>query len=222
MGSIGAGSPRCKFTLSNISMEICMKYVAFVVTMLVIAGCGKTDQQADTAGTATQSSYASVIDEKNGYIVENAAIAPAGSTDGFLLAGHVRLIPGSGNVLIYRGRQKDVEEVLAVQFSSFTPGAAEDYTGGDARAQYWMIGGAPPTGMQSGIISGTLRFSKKEPSTVTLGLNRDVLQAVGTMEISVSNIDSGVLNLEPSRAFSAKYRLPVITFQELQTVSTPT
>ncbi len=204
-----------------------MKHTAFPVfalTLLLLTGCGKQQPAAEQTATVSQSGTLDIMDAKNGYIVENAQFADASSEQAFAIDGRVALTEGTSSVLIIR-QQSSADggvTILALQFPSFATGSAIDYTGDAATARFHVIGKKDGADVYTtgALVSGQLRFTRKQPSSVTLGLDRTVHEGLGEMEISVSEIDGGGLSVPASKKYAAQFTLPIITLKELAAMNT--
>jgi hypothetical protein len=203
------------------------RFSLLVLGILLIAGCGKKDTADQQAGNAAQSSYTEVMDQKNGFIVENAAIAGPGATAVYSEGegGAFQLAAGTSSVLIVQSAATDKQPgyLLALQYPAFAPGAVQEYGGEGSVARFFLItkDGAKLTYAASGLISGSVRFTKKEPATFELGLNREMQAGIGTMDVVVSAIAVGSTGFAPTKTFSATYQMPIITLNELARVKQP-
>lgn len=202
------------------------RFSLLVLGILLIAGCGKKDAADQQAGNAAQS-YTDVMDQKNGFIVENAAIAGPGATAVYTEGegGAFQLAAGTSSVLIIQSAATDKQPgyLLALQYPAFAPGAVQEYGGEGSVARFFLItkDGAKLTYAASGLISGSVRFTKKEPATVDLGLNREMQAGIGTIDVVVSNIAVGGTGFPSTKKFSAAYQMPIITLNELARVKQP-
>jgi hypothetical protein len=195
----------------------------FVVAIALFAGCGKQQPASEQAGTVSQSGAVDVMDSRNGYIIENARFASADDAVVHALDGRLALAEGTSSVLVIRQTIDGGAGVtlLALQFPNFAAGTAVDYTGDESTARFHVIGtGDAAVHTTGALVSGQLRFTRRAPSTVTLGLDRAVQQGEGEMEISVSGIDAGGLKVPASKKYAANYTLPIITLRELAAMNT--
>jgi hypothetical protein len=195
----------------------------FVMAVALFAGCGKQQPASEQAGTVSQSGVVDVMDSRNGYIIENARFASADDAVVHALDGRLALAEGTTSVLVIRQSIEGGTGVtlLALQFPNFAAGSAIDYTGDEATARFHVIGtGASDVHTTGALVSGQLRFTRRAPSAVTLGLDRTVQQGEGEMEISVSSIDAGGLKVPASKKYAASYALPIITLKELAAMNT--
>lgn len=201
------------------------RFSLLLLGMLCIAGCAKKDAADEQAGTAAQSAFTDVIDQKNGFIVENAAIAAPGAAAVYSEGDAFRLAAGTSSVLIIRGEAAGAKPgyLLALQFPAFAPGAVQEYGGDGSVAQFFLItkAGGTATYAASGLISGSIRFAKKEDAAIDIGLNREMQAGVGDIDVVVSNIAVGDTGFEPTKKFPAKFQLPIITLNELARVAKP-
>lgn len=196
-----------------------------VFLLLLLIGCTTKQDKEQQAGTAARTTFAEVIDSQHGYIIESASIVVGNSPDAFAISQAVRLAPGKSSVLIVRTSPNDSsdETLLALQFPAFASGSAVEYTGKPEAAQFWIIGtkDGNKTAISTGLISGSLRFIKSGKSAANLGLNRELLEGTGEMEIVVSNISTGALKALPEKKYAAQFILPIITLEELMKINQP-
>ena len=191
---------------------------------LLLGGCAKQQKAEDQAGAA-QSAYSDVLGSDRGYIVENAKFAVAGDESLFSIGNNFRLSAGASSVLILREKETEGRPgyILALQFPAFAAGTTKDYAGDVESAQYWAIGYVDGKSVvsQTGLISGSLRFVKTNPSNIDLGLNRDIMDGVGDIEIVVANIMAEGMKLEEVKKFAARFQLPMISLQEFAKITQP-
>lgn len=202
-----------------------MKYLFVLVAFALVAGCSKQQKTEDQAGTASRSTYSEVIDSNQGYIIENASLAEANQIATFTIANQFQLVEGTTSVLIIRSNANDkgAETLLALQFPSFAEGTTSEFGGDSKIAQFWVIASSEKgkTARNSGLISGSLRFIKKAPSSITLGLNREMTDGIGDIEIVVANIEAPGLNIPVEKKYAARFKLPIISLKELVSLNQP-
>jgi hypothetical protein len=196
-----------------------------MLLLVLLVGCGKQKGADDQAGTASQSAYSDVIDGKQGYFVEQAAFASASDPVMYSIGDKFKLTRGQSSVLIINLPASDQAAgcILALQFPSFAAGTTQDFNGDTVNAQFWLMGkGQEGAVMAStGLISGSVHFIKKAKSTLNLGLNREVLDGIGDIEIAVSNIVPGALKFAAEKKFAARFQLPIITLAEMSKITQP-
>ncbi len=201
-----------------------MRLFAIGLCLLLVVGCKKGgDSQA---GTATQAGYSEVIGSTNGYIIQNAKIViKQGEQVAVNLNDALKLGNGTTNVLVIRGTNSDnsASTILALQFPAFAEGTVTEFDGSASEAQFYIFGklnGAPSV-KETGLISGSVRCGKTQPSTVNLGLNRDIQDGVGDMEIMISNIQPGGFKYDAKRKYTAHFTLPMIKLDEMARLNMP-
>ena len=74
---------------------------------------------------------------------------------------------------------------------------------------------------RTGTVEGSLRLVKLAPAANSMGLSRDVQDGTGEMEIVVTGIENGGLNVPAEKKFAASYQLPIITLDELARINQP-
>ncbi|MBL0175699.1 MAG: hypothetical protein IPP94_10610 [Ignavibacteria bacterium] len=199
-------------------------FFALSLAALLIAGCGK-QQNAETQPGTAQSAYTDVIDSNRGYIIENAKFAAEGETAVFTIGDSFRLAAGTSSVLVLREKETEAAPgyILALQFPSFASNTSVEYGSDAATCQYWVVGlkDAKLSYVKTGLISGSLRFIKKAASTINLGLNRDIQDGVGDIEIALSNIAAPGVKVADSKKFAARFQLPLITLEEMAKIMQP-
>lgn len=197
---------------------------ALSMTILLLAGCAKREQSDAQAG-ATQSAYTDVIGSNRGYIVENAQFAAADDKALFTIGDKFALAAGSSSVLILREQESESRPgyILALQFPTFAPGTSKDYGTDPQAAQFWLLGTADKVSIvaQTGTVSGSVRFIKKAQSTIDLGLNREITDGVGDIEVVAAGISVEKLKFDTSKKFAARFQLPIITIEELAKINQP-
>ena len=111
--------------------------------------------------------------------------------------------------------------LLAIQFPSFAAGTTQDYTGDTLQARFWVMGSTADGAVMipTGLISGSLRCIKKDKSTLNLGLNRDLLDGIGDVELVVANIVPGPLTFPAEKKYAARFQLPIITLAEMAKIA---
>ena len=200
------------------------KSAALLLGLALLAGCGKKQAEDGQAG-ATQSAFTDVMDSKNGYIVENARLATADDNNAFVITGGCKLAAGTSSVMIIRGEGGDPSSttILALEFPSFAAGSSLEFDGTQSHAQFWVVGKQKenPTAMPSGLISGSLRFIKKNPSKINLGLGRDLIDGVGDIEVVVANISVPGVKMDAVKKYAARFNLPFITLEEMVKINQP-
>lgn len=207
-----------------------------LLTVALLSACGSKQEGAEgtqtaqsemtsegnQTGTATGSVSGEVIGSDMGYIVENAKIVkdPAGAV--YSIKGVFLLGKGNSNVLIVK-TGSGATEWLALQFPSFAEGTTMEYSAGDANSGFWIFGvkGKKEITNFTGAVVGTLRLLKKAPSTVNLGLNRDMMDGVGEMEIVVTGIQPDGLDIPAEKKYAARFTLPFISLAELAKMDQP-
>lgn len=201
---------------------------AFLILSIVLltAGCGSKEQKSeDQRGSATSGVSADIIGSDMGYIVEDATFADADAEAAFSIKGTMQLAPGPGSVLIIRSTSENggTTQLLALAFPGFAEGTRIEYAPGDANGGYWIFGVSGETEVmkRTGRIAGSLRLVKKENAGNALGLNRDVQNGVGEIEVVVTGIESGGLPVEAEKKYAARFRLPIITLDELSRINQP-
>lgn len=200
------------------------RFSLLLLGMLLIAGCSKKDAAEQQTGTAAQSAFTDVMDQKNGYIVENAGIvlpAATATTEGesFKLASSTTCVL----VIESQATENQPGYLLALQFPTFAAGAVQEYGGDGSTAEFFLVTKANGalTYMASGLISGSVRFAKKEASTIDIGLNREMQCGYGDIDVVVSNIKVGATKFEPTKKFSARFEMPIIALDELTRIKKP-
>ncbi|MDT8323930.1 MAG: hypothetical protein RRA94_07470 [Bacteroidota bacterium] len=195
-----------------------------LVIVLVAAGCGSREQKSeDQSGYATSGVSADIIGSDMGYIVENARFAPGDAEAAFSIKGMMKLVAGPGSVLIIRvpAGESGATQMLALAFPGFSAGTRVTYTPDDGSAGYWVFGVSDGNEIMTRTrnVEGTLRLVKKEDAQNDLGLNREVQNGIGEIEILVDGIDTGGLPLETEKKFAARFRLPLISLDELARIN---
>lgn len=198
--------------------------LALSLVMLVLAGCGQQQKTEGQPGTA-QSAYTDVIDSNRGYIVEGARFAAEGEPATFSIGDKFRLAPGASSVLILREKESEATPgyILALQFPSFVPNSTVEYGADAAASQYWVIGlkDGKPSSLKTGLISGSLRFVKQAPSKINLGLNREIRDGVGDIEIAVANIAAPSFTVDAAKKVAARFQLPLLSLEEMAKLMQP-
>lgn len=191
-----------------------------------MVGCTKKNQQNESQVGTASASYSDVITSSSGYIIEDAKII-INKNDPVVVDLNNALKLGSGktSVMIIRGTNSDnsANSILALQFPSFAQGAVAEFDGSPQLAQFVLYGNqnGQPVVKESGLISGSVRCVKTQPSTIDLGLNRQIMDGVGTMEVIVSNIQSAGFNFDSKKKYVAQYSLPMIKLGEFARLRTP-
>jgi hypothetical protein len=200
-----------------------MKAILPVLVLFMFAGCAKKSSE-EQAGTASRSAYSEVIDQNQGYVVEDARFAQDGDTAPLVMDGGLKLAKGTGSVVVIRGVGGDgASTILALQIASFAPGSSVEYGGEAGSAQFWVAGtvGGSAVRKETGLVSGNIRMIKDEWSDLDLGLNRSIRRGVGDLEVVVANIDPAGLNLPREKKYAARFQLPIVTLDELVRISRP-
>lgn len=194
-----------------------MKYTVLAIALLFIAACSKQEQESEKVGTAMSSSFNEVIGPENGYIIENAALASDDEQPVFAIANVCKLVHATTSVLVVHSKDGGTGTILALQVPSFAPGSEINYDGDPGSGTFFVYGsmGTDVLEQETGVVSGMLRLQRTETSEINLGLNREVKKGLGEMEIVVSNIERGQLNIPTEKKYAARYELPVITLDEL-------
>ncbi|PLX24844.1 MAG: hypothetical protein C0600_12565 [Ignavibacteria bacterium] len=203
-----------------------MKYAVIFFLSLVMISCSSQEKNTDDqAGSATETISSEVIGSDMGYIVENAALVTAEGDATFSIKGALKLRPGNSQVMIIRTQSENggFTELLALEFPAFAEGTRMDYENGNDKSNFWIFGLAGETDIirQTGSIEGSIRLLKTEDATNTLGLNREVSNGVGEMEIVVMDIDNSDVPVEVEKKYAARFRLPMITLDELARINQP-
>ena len=197
----------------------------FASIVLFCLGCGKQHTADDQAGTATQSAFTEIIDGKQGYIIEQAAFLTGNKPPVYSIGDKFKLSAGQSSVLIVTSQQNGEipGTVLALQFPAFAAGTVQDFNGDTVNAQYWLLGKSDGKDVMisTGILSGSIRCIKKSKSALNLGLNRDILDGVGDIEIVVSNIKAGDLKFPTEKKYAARFQLPIISLSEIAKITQP-
>lgn len=202
-----------------------MRFRVFFLAILLLIGCGRKDKTDSQAGTASQA-YSEVISSSSGYIIQNAKII-VNNTEPAIVNLNSALKLGNANtsVMVIRGSNVDntASTILALQFPSFAEGTMTEFDGSAQSAQFIIYGmqNGSPVVKESGLISGSIRCVKTQPSTINLGLNREITDGTGTMEVLVSNIQPAGFNYVSSKKYNAQYTLPIIKLEELARLNVP-
>lgn len=199
-----------------------MRPVVLLTILLVgLVGCGKQKAADDQAGTATQSAFTDVLDGKSGYIVEQAAFAEAGDQAEFSIGDQCKLKRGQSSILIINlpASEQTAGCVLALQFPAFSAGTTQDFNGDAVNARFWLKGTS--TMEATGLVSGSIRCIKKGKSSLNLGLNRELLDGIGDIEMVVSKIVPGALKFPAEKKFAARFQLPMLAIGELAKINQP-
>ncbi len=207
-----------------------------LLTVTLLTACGSKQDSAEgtqtaqsemtaegaQTGTATGSVSGEVIGSDMGYIVENAKIVKDPASAVYSIKGAFLLGKGNSNVLIVK-TGGSATEWLALQFPSFAEGTTMEYTAGDANSGFWIFGvkGKKEITKLTGNVEGTLRLLKKAPSSVNLGLNRDMVDGIGEMEIVVTGIQSEGLDIPAEKKYAARFTLPFISLTDLAKMDQP-
>lgn len=203
-----------------------MRPFMILLFVALISACSQEQKQGEEqAGTATTSVSGDVISGSMGYIVENARFAGAEEQATFSIKGALGLIPGDAQVLIVRTESTEggFTELLGLQFPAFATGSRIEYAPGDDRSGFWVFGvdGDNEVLRRTGMIEGSVRFVKKEEAENSLGLSRAMVNGVGEIEIVVTGIDNSGIPVQPEKKYAARFRLPMITLDELSRINQP-
>jgi hypothetical protein len=195
-----------------------------LLALLVCGGCGKQQQAEKLASGIQAPMYNEVIDNRNGYIVENARLPLSNETPDLVLDGKCGLKEGTAQVMVLRTASDDKSQrsVLALELPAFTDGSVYDFAPGGPKAQYWVISVENGTALASkcGSIEGRVRFIKSSASQIDLGLGREMLDAIGEIEISVSGITpAGTNSFDANRKYAARFQLPILTSAEFRRIN---
>ncbi len=205
-----------------------MKSITFLLVLALFVGCGskQDDQNTQQTGTAAGTMAGEVISADNGYIIENAAIATADDPVAFSIKGVVTLKKAASQVMIVRTQSMDggATEMLVLEFPSFAEGTVMEFAAGSPNAAFWIFGlnaEKQEVMRRTGTVEGSLRLVKLAPAANSMGLSRDVQDGTGEMEIVVTGIENGGLNVPAEKKFAASYQLPIITLDELARINQP-
>lgn len=204
-----------------------MRSIILLLTFaFVLSACSKTEEKAgEEAGTATTTVSSEVIGGSMGYIVENARIANDSETAEFTIKGTLKLSSGTSQVMIIRTESENggFTELLALQFPKFVPESKVEYLAGDGRGAFWVFGvsGDKEVMRNTGSVEGSIRFVKMEAAENSLGLSRDVENGVGEIEVLVTGIDNSGIPVQTEKKYAARFRLPMITLDELSRINQP-
>ncbi len=203
-----------------------MRPFILVVLIALFSACSQEHRQAEEqAGTATTTVSGEVISGRMGYIVENARFAAEDEQAPFSIKGALELTAGDSQVIIIRTTSTEggFTELLALQFPAFATGTQIEYAPGDDRSAFWVFGIDDDSDVmrRTGIIEGSVRFVKKETAEQSLGLSRSVVDGVGEIEIVVTGIDNSGISVQTEKKYAARFRLPMITLDELSRINQP-
>jgi hypothetical protein len=204
-----------------------MKQTFLILLIVAMAtGCGSREQKNEVqSGDATAGISADIIGSDMGYIVEDARFAPDDAEAAFSIKGMMKLTEGPGSVLIVRtsGGEGHTTQLLALALPGFAEGTRVEFTPDDGNAGYWIFGihDGNEVLQRTGRIEGTLRLVKTEAAANNFGLDRDVQNGVGEIEVVVSGIESGGLPLDAEKKYAARFRLPIVTLDELARINQP-
>jgi hypothetical protein len=208
-----------------------MKYTFLLLAFAIVVGCSSKNQEQSQqteaqSGTASGTVSGEVITADNGYIVQNAALAGEGDKVAFSIKGVVNLKEATSQVLIVRTQNGDgnATEMLALEFPSFAEGTVMDFAAGSGKSGFWVFGmnaNKQDVMQRTGAIEGGLRLVKMKPAGNSMGLNREVLDGTGEIEIVVTGIDNGGLAIPVEKKYAARYQLPMITLDEFARINQP-
>lgn len=204
-----------------------MKIFSVVLALVLLIGCGKKSENSDAqAGSATQTGISEVLSATSGYIIEDARLIVKDNDPAVMnLSGALKLGAGKTSVMVIRGTSGDnsVSSILALQFPGFSAGTMAEFDGSSELAQFILYGmqNGQQVVKESGLISGSLRCVKTSPSTLNLGLNREIIEGSGTMEVIISNIQPGVFKYSSMKKYNAQFSFPIVKLGEMARLSTP-
>ncbi|MBE0642951.1 MAG: hypothetical protein IH600_02630 [Bacteroidetes bacterium] len=205
-----------------------MKQILPLLVLILLVACSskQEDQNTQQTGTASGTMAGEVISADNGYIIENAGIAADNDAVAFSIKGVVKLKEATSQVMIVRTQSTDgnATEMLVLEFPSFAEGTALDYVAGSDKSTFWIFGlnaDKQEIMRRTGAVEGNLRLVKLAPAQNSMGLNREVMDGTGEMEIVVSGIDNGGLAVPAEKKYAARYQLPIITLNELARINQP-
>jgi hypothetical protein len=205
-----------------------MKYMVLLFVVMLTAGCGSQQQQQaeEQRGTAGDTMGGEVISADDGYIVQNAGIAGKADEVAFSIKGVVNLKSSTSQVLVVQSRSRDgkATEMLVLEFPSFAEGTERVFSPDDNTAGFWVFGmtkDRQEVMQRTGTIEGHLRLAKIRPAANSLGLNRDMSDGTGDMEIVVTGIDNGGLDIPVEKKYAARYQLPMISLDEFARINRP-
>jgi hypothetical protein len=203
-----------------------MKHALILILILLVAGCSKQEQNSEEqSGSATTTVSSDVIDSDMGYIVENARLVDDAANAEVSIKGMLKLATGPGDVLIIRTQSENGQftELLALAFPGFAEGTRAEYTALEGEAGFWVFGitGKTEVMKATGVIEGSIRLVKKEAAENSLGLSRDMQNGVGEIEIVVSQIDNEGIPVQAEKKYAARFRLPLISLDELARINQP-
>ncbi|MFA6235557.1 MAG: hypothetical protein WC824_15415 [Bacteroidota bacterium] len=197
-----------------------------VLTLFVACTSKQQEKEAEQTGTASGTVSGDVIGANYGYIVENAGIASGDDKIAFSIKGVVKLKEATSQVLIVRTQTADgnATEMLALEFPSFAEGTAMEFAAGNDKSAFWIFGmnaDKQEVMRRTGTVEGTLRLVKIAAAETSMGLNREVKDGTGEMEIVVAGIDNAGLAVPREKKYAARYNLPMITLDELSRINQP-
>lgn len=205
-----------------------MKPIMLLLALSFLVACSskQDDQNTQQTGTASGTMAGEVIGADYGYIVENAGIATADDPVAFSIKGVVSLKKATSQVMIVRTQSTDgsATEMLVLEFPSFAEGTVMEFTAGGTNTAFWIFGLTPEKKevmQKTGSVEGSLRLVKMAPAANSMGLNRDVQDGTGEMEIVVTGIENGGLKVPAEKKYAARYQLPIITLDELARINQP-
>lgn len=209
-----------------------MKFAILVFAIALVSGCAtkeqdqrNTEPQAEQGGTATGSVSGEIMTADDGYIIENAGLAGDGDEATMTIKETIRLKSATSDVMIIRSTSVDgtATEMLALEIRKFAEGTEVQFDPADAKAAFWIFGLADKNEImaRTGTIEGSVRLAKMKPAANAMGLNRSVIDGTGDMEIVVSGIDAGGLDVPSEKKYAARYQLPMITLDEFARINQP-
>ncbi len=195
------------------------------VAAMIFAGCAKQGQQPGDKAGAAEAAKMELIGSDRGFIIENARFTAEGESGKYKIGSGFSLIDGQTSVLIITEKEQEGKPgyVLALQFPVFAEGTSKDYSDDAEACRFWVMELVDGSSKMSagGRITGGLRFIKKSPSAINLGLNREILDGEGDIEVTVGGIESSHPSLKGDKSFDARFRLPMVTLEEMARVQQP-
>ena len=209
-----------------------MKIAILFFAIALVSGCAtreqeqqNTDTQAEQGGTATGSVSGEIMTADDGYIIENAGLAKDGDEATVSIKETIRLKSAMSDVVIIRSTSPDgkATEMLALEIRKFAEGTEVQFTATDGNAAFWIFGMVDKKEVmaRTGSIEGSIRLAKMKPAENGMGLNRDVIDGTGDMEVVVSGIDASGLLVPSQKKYAARYQLPMITLDEFARITPP-
>lgn len=209
-----------------------MKVTILLLVIVLVAGCGNsqkeqqnTETQTEQSGTATGSVSGEMMSADDGYIIENAGLAASGDEATVTIKETIRLKSAMSDVVVIRSTSPDGKstEMLALEIRKFAEGTEVQFDPANATAAFWIFGMVDKKEVmaRTGTVEGSVRLAKMKPAANSLGLNREVVDGTGDMEIVVSGIEPHGLNIPTQKKYAARYQLPMITLDEFARINQP-